>query len=204
VLRDDRLKMLALWLLFAFVFFAAARNKLPGYMAPLLPPLCVVLGVSLAWARHTRVPLFLSAVLVAFTPVIVRILPQALVAGLSRSRFQLDSWLWTIPFVVLAGVCLYLQIRGWRTEALLLTMGSILVGSFYLKAQSLPIIDESASVRPFYRQHSAWLDGLCLQDVHRDAEYGLEYYASRPFPRCPKDNTGPKIMGLGKAMILLD
>ena len=204
VLRDARLKFLAVWLALAFVFFSASQNKLPGYMLPLLPPLSVLLGVALAWARHTRIPLFCSAMLVASTPVIVKLLPEALANGLSRSRVQTDSLWWTIPFVAMAMLCLTLELKSRRTEALLVALGSIFLATVYVKAQSLPLIDEAVSVRPFYRQHANWLEGLCLAEVHRDGAYGLAYYAGRSFPLCAKEYVGPKIMGVDKRLILLD
>ena len=85
---DARLRFLALWTLYAFVFFSAARNKLPGYLVPLLPAVAILSGIGLAWARRTRAPLFLSALLIALTPVVVAILPDALAVGLSRSPLR--------------------------------------------------------------------------------------------------------------------
>jgi 4-amino-4-deoxy-L-arabinose transferase-like glycosyltransferase len=201
---DARLRFLAIWSLLAFLFFSASRNKLPGYMIPLLPAVSILVGVALAWARKTRIPLFASALLIALAPVIVNILPQALVVGLSRSRWEAAAWGWAVPFVALASLSLWLELRTWRTEALLVAAISAIGAIVYVKAKTLPVLDHTASVRPFYRRHANWLEGACLQDVQRDAAYGLSFYAGHTFPECSNGFYTPKIMGIGKRLILLD
>jgi len=201
---DARLRFLAIWSLLALLFFSAARNKLPGYMIPMLPAVSILLGVALAWARKTRVPLFASALLIALAPVIVNILPQALVVGLSRSRWETGAWGWAAPFVALAFLSLWLELRTWRTEALLIAALSAIGAITYLKVKTLPVLDRTATVRPFYRRHANWLEGACLQDVDRNAAYGLSFYAGHTFPVCSQGFYTPKIMGIGKRLILLD
>lgn len=201
---DTRLRFLAIWTLLAFLFFSASRNKLPGYMIPLLPSIAVLLGVSLAWARKTRIPLFACALLTALSPVITNLLPEALAVGLSRSGWPKAAWGWAVPFIALAILTLWLELRTWRTDALLIAAIAAIGAIVYIKAKSLPVIDRTVSVRPFYRRHANWLEGACLQDVRRDAAYGLAFYAGHTFPQCPQEFSTPKIMGVGNRLILLD
>lgn len=199
--RDARLRFTGIWLLCVFVFFSLAKNKLPGYMIPLLPPASLVLGIALGWARKTRIPLFLCALCLAITPVAVAVLPEALVVGLSRTPWHSFDARWMVLFVVAALLPLWLGIRGWRTEALTATALVAASSFLYVKMSVLPATDR---VRPFYRKHANWLDAACLQDVDRNAKYQLQYYAGREFPACKDEAESPKIMEAGARLILLD
>ncbi len=199
--RDARLRATGVWLLFALLFFSVAKNKLPGYLVPLIPGLSLVLGLALGWARKTRIPLFLSAVFLALTPATVSILPQALAVGLSRAPLHaLNIW-GTAAFVLAAVVPLWLEFRGRRTEALASVAAVACAAFLYVKVQALPATDV---VRPFFYKHANWLNGVCLQDVGRDERYILQYYAGREFPDCKKDEPASKIMEVGSQLILLD
>jgi 4-amino-4-deoxy-L-arabinose transferase-like glycosyltransferase len=199
--RDARLRFTGLWLLFAFLFFSAAENKLPGYMIPLLPPAALVLGLALGWARRTRVPLYLCALALAAVPVIAAMLPQALQVGLTRTPFPHVDVLWTLFFALAATAPLWLEIRSWRTEALAVAALIACCAWFYAKTVALPATD---TIRPFYRKHANWLDSVCFQDVDRNARYILQYYAGREFPDCRGEENTPKIMSVGSRLILLD
>jgi 4-amino-4-deoxy-L-arabinose transferase-like glycosyltransferase len=199
--RDPRLRATGLWLVFAFLFFSAAENKLPGYMVPLVPGLSLVLGLGLGWARKTRIPLFLSGLLLAATPAAASILPQALQVGLSRAPLGMVNLWWTGAFVLAAAVPLWLEFRGRRTDALFSVAAAACLAFLYIKVMALPATDR---VRPFYAEQRDWLDGACLQDVGRDERYILQYYAHREFPTCKENRSGSKIMEVGSRLILLN
>ena len=116
--RDVRLKFAGAWVVFAFLFFSASKNKLPGYIVPLLPALALILGLALGWARRTRIPLFTCALLLGITPLVASILPQALEAGLSKASIRHVDLVWTAWFVLASFVPLLLEFRSRRTEAL--------------------------------------------------------------------------------------
>ena len=42
--QDRRAQFLLAWFAWGFVFFSASRNKLPGYLLPLLPPVAALVG----------------------------------------------------------------------------------------------------------------------------------------------------------------
>ncbi len=199
--RDPRLRFAGLWLLFALAFFSAAKNKLPGYIIPILPVACLILGLGLGWARRTKLPLYVSALLLALTPIAAAVIPDALNVGLSHAAWRSFDVHWTVAFLIAATLPLWLEIRTWRTEALaitaLLTCGAFL----YVKAVALPLTD---NVRPFYHQHANWLDSVCLHDVDRDHQYQLQYYVGRVFPLCEGEEATPKIMGAGPRLLLLN
>jgi 4-amino-4-deoxy-L-arabinose transferase-like glycosyltransferase len=201
---DARLRFAGIWTALAFIFFSAAQNKLPGYMIPLLPFVALLLGLSLAWARKTRLPLFACALLTALSPAIVNLLPEALAVGLSRSAWPKAAWGWAAPFLALAILSLWLELRTWRTDALLIAAIAAMAAIVYIKAKALPVIDRTVSVRPFYQRHAIWLEGACLQDVRREAAYGLAFYAGHTFPPCGSGFSTPKVMQIGNRLILLD
>src|SRR5580698_9410558 len=80
--QDRRTQFLLAWFAWGFVFFSVSRNKLPGYLLPLLPPLAALLGIAVAEAR-ARSPklmalLAASAALLCIVPAVSNALPQAL------------------------------------------------------------------------------------------------------------------------------
>jgi 4-amino-4-deoxy-L-arabinose transferase-like glycosyltransferase len=53
--HDRRAQFLLAWFAWGFVFFSASRNKLPGYLLPLLPPLAALIGIALSEAARARI-----------------------------------------------------------------------------------------------------------------------------------------------------
>ncbi len=200
--RDARLRFTAIWLLYALVFFSASRNKLPGYIIPLIPLASLVFGIALGWARKTRLPLFLCALALMLAPIAAAVLPDALLVGFSRTPWRGFDGPWVALFALAAVVPLWLELRSRRTEALTVTALLAASALLYIKIAALPATDR---IRPFYAQHANWLDAVCLQDVDRDARYQLQYYAGREFPLCSAaDKASPKIIGVGPKLVLLD
>jgi len=69
---------------------------------------------------------------------------------------------------------------------------AVLFGVAYLKGAAFPELDDRVSVRGFWRTHGADAAGACLEGVGRTLEYGLNYYAERPFHACAAGET-PRI-----------
>jgi 4-amino-4-deoxy-L-arabinose transferase-like glycosyltransferase len=199
--RDARLKFAGGWVLFALLFFSASKNKLPGYIMPLLPALALILGLGLGWARRTRIPLFACALLLGITPLIASILPQALESGLSKASIRHVDLVWTAWFILASFGPLLLELRSRRTEALAAVALMASLAFIFVKATALPATDR---VRPFYQRHAEWLSDVCLQDVGRDSRYALQYYAGHEIPDCAGEAPRPKIMEVGDRLVLLD
>lgn len=199
--RDSRLRFTGIWLIYAMVFFSASRNKLPGYLIPLLPAASLILGLALGWARRTRIPLFIAGLVLAVAPVVSAMLPGALSVGLSRAPWLGADLSWAAVFAVLALGPLLLEIRGWRTEALAVA-AVVAAGAFlYVKHTALPPTD---TVRVFFRDHEAALGGACLDDVDRDSRYILEYYAGHELPVCESDDDTVRISEVGSRLTLVE
>ena len=116
--QDRRAMFLAAWFVFGFAFFSVSRGKLPGYLLPLLPPLAALLGIAIDRTR-LRSGFFgclagLSATLLWLVPTAQDALPEALVSGLGRAPVHFFT-AWLVPAMILALVCILLELRGQRS-----------------------------------------------------------------------------------------
>jgi 4-amino-4-deoxy-L-arabinose transferase-like glycosyltransferase len=181
---DVKIRFLGGWLAFAFLFFSVARNKLPGYVLPLMPALAIVLAVAIEKipAVAARWWLTASALLLIALPIIVAALPDALLYGVRRAPVVLTPG---VPFLLIAPLVWWL---AWREKATLgiLAIGlAVMFGLAYVKGKIFPVLDSRVSVRQFWQANHT---PACLDDsVRRDWEYGLNYYAARPLSHCQAD-----------------
>jgi 4-amino-4-deoxy-L-arabinose transferase-like glycosyltransferase len=187
--RDARRAFLIAWVVFGLVFFSLAVNKLPGYMLPLLPAVCALMGVGLAETEEASWPLAAgltgAALLLALYPLAAGILPSAVARGLSRALAVRMDWRYLLPVGV--GVAVWwLARRARAVEAVMLIAASAAAGCLYLKTTSFPEVDRVASARSLWRaiEEKGGAGDVCVGDVHRNFRYGLNYYAGAPLPLC--------------------
>ncbi len=182
---DRRARFLAAWFAWGLIFFSLSRNKLPGYLLPLLPPLALLLGLAIqkAQARAAKVVALLvaSAALLWFVPAIQDVLPQALRHGFSRAQFHLPV-VWILPAIALALVCAVLERTGHRPPAIGLIAMGVLLSVIRLVWQTYPQLDQQVSPRSFWLSHSGSV--TCSSEKDRSWRYGLNYYAGRDVPDC--------------------
>lgn len=181
---DPRRRFLALWVLFGLLFFSASVNKLPGYLLPLLPPLALLVGLALAERPDARWLLASSIASLVVTPLVSGTLPFALASGLSRAPIQGWSWTFAAGMVTLATGVWLLERAARRAAAVMLTAVAATAAVVYLKVEALPEVDRWASGRPLWRQVAAHRDAVCIESLHRNWRYGLDYYALTPLPSC--------------------
>ncbi|HUS08407.1 MAG TPA: glycosyltransferase family 39 protein [Bryobacteraceae bacterium] len=178
--RDPRRILLLLWLVFGLIVFSVSQNKLPGYLLPLLPAAAGLMGLRLAEMRDARWVFMSAALLLALIPLIGRLLPEILLAGLSRTPIR-GPELW--PFLAAIGIaaaCWFIP-RGW---GLGLIAGALTAGVLYLKIGMLPRLDEGYSARPLWKRLERQRSGVCAGDIHRTWRYGLNFYSVTPLPDC--------------------
>jgi 4-amino-4-deoxy-L-arabinose transferase-like glycosyltransferase len=195
--QDDRIRFLVLWLVFGLVFFSAAQNKLPGYVLPLLPVLAILLAFALDKTPAAGWWVGSCAVLLIAAPAIVSLVPDALLSGVTSSHFSWVRVLRGWPFVLAAAGIFWM---GWvskneprkREHAITAAVLASLAAIAYFKIALLPILDQSYSVRAFWRENAARIEMSCLNGVGRNWAYGLNYYAGRPLPGCT--GTVPQIV----------
>ena len=179
--QDRRAAFLAAWFVWGFVFFSVSRNKLPGYLLPLLPALAALLGIALAQARQRSagmIALLAScAALLSLVPAAEELLPQALLAGISRAPIRLPAE-WIAPALVAATACALLEKTGRRTSAAALVAVLTTLSVVWLVRQTYPILDRAVSAR----QTAGSI--TCVPAGQRSTRYSLDYYAGRELPDC--------------------
>lgn len=177
-LRDPRCRVLASVVIFGFVFFSAAVNKLPGYLIPLLPAAFVLVGAGLARAEHSRLALMFPVILLGLLPSISGAAPRILaVHGLRSTNIPLAG---AVYLLIGATVIAYITVRYAPGRAFLGTALLSAAGFLWFQFATFPQFDTIASARPrWVRNHPP-----CAPDVSRDLQYGLSYYAERQLPVC--------------------
>ncbi len=184
--EDVRVRFLVAWLLYALVFFSIARNKLPGYVLPLLPPLAIVLAIGLDRAGAARKWWIASAALpLVLLPSIIPALPDALLSGIRNTSILWPAIVVGFPFAIFGVAAWWLAWRENASLAVGVIFAGAMVGLVYVKVRAFPLLDDRVSVRVFWREHSAEIAGACAADgLRREWRYGLNYYAGREFPDC--------------------
>jgi 4-amino-4-deoxy-L-arabinose transferase-like glycosyltransferase len=185
IYRDPRVRFLAAWFLWGFVLFSVSLNKLPGYLLPLLPAVAAIVGIALdeisARSRLIAGGLALSALLLACLPAIQELLPQILVAGLSRTRLDFPVG-FVLPALVLGAAGFTLELTGRRSAAIALVALGISAGAVGFVVEAYPVLDRTASPRAFWKSRSESI--ACVPSENRSWRYGLSYYAGRNLPDC--------------------
>lgn len=180
VFADERAQFLSAWPLFGLLFFSVARNKLPGYVLPLMPPLAALAGVALDRASRATWPLVAVAAASQLILPIGAMLPQAVLRGITHAEFTLPVW--TALAIVIVGVaCRLAELAGRRTLAV--SAVAVLAAAYVLLiVQNIfPILDAEVSARSYWRAHH---EDLACADGTRSWRYSLSYYAQRFIPDC--------------------
>ncbi|MGA2736587.1 MAG: glycosyltransferase family 39 protein [Bryobacteraceae bacterium] len=181
--RDVRRWFLLLWLFFVLVFFSFSKNKLPGYLLPLMPAAAALMGTAFADAHRARWVLPAAALCLIAIPVALPLLPQALAAGLLGAPLPAFQWTWLLPVALALGIY-WLERQGRRAAALAVMAIAVAAGATVLKVVDLPAIDRAYSARPLWREIAARSASVCIENMHRSWRYGLNYYSVTPLPEC--------------------
>jgi 4-amino-4-deoxy-L-arabinose transferase-like glycosyltransferase len=174
---DRRLRTLAAVLILGIVFFSASVNKLPGYVLPLAPVTCVLLGAGLAASPRPERWLIAPVVLLGALPFAAAVVPQ--VAAIERTASRLD---WTLAFSGLgvAAVIAAILVFGVRSLALPAAFCLAAAGFFWLETDVFPKLDRAATARPLWREKHP----SCAPVLARSMLYGLYYYSEKELPPC--------------------
>lgn len=201
--EDVRVRLLAGWTLYGLIFFSAARNKLPGYVLPLMPALAIIVAVALEKIRGRRanaagifvtICLTACATLLVFLPTAGQILPGALLAGLRRSNIAFAPG--GLIFLIAAAVVGWLAWSGKMELAVAAVALATGLGIIYLKNTELPVLDRTVSVRSFWTANQTLIEGACIGPTRRMWDYGLAYYAGHELSRCqPNGDQRPQVHG---------
>jgi 4-amino-4-deoxy-L-arabinose transferase-like glycosyltransferase len=188
IYKDPRAMFLLAWFVWGFLFFSISRNKLPGYLLPLLPAVAALLSIAIAEAKPKTVRMaFLvgaCAFLLVLTPMIGELLPPALASGLSHlGVFAVAvSSSWVVPVLLITFICVFLEWKGQREWAVAGIALLTTVAVVRLVADVYPTLDRQASARYQWRSSSNSI--TCVSNENRSLRYGLNYYAGRELPDC--------------------
>jgi 4-amino-4-deoxy-L-arabinose transferase-like glycosyltransferase len=180
---DVRARFLLVWFLWGLVFFSVSRNKLPGYVLPLLPAAAALLGLALDAARRAWVALAACAMLVYLFPVAEHVLPLALLTGIRRAGVQFP-WMPLLPVIALAIAVAALELRRHRLAATLLVSAGVVVATAHFVQTSFPVLDRSVSARVAWRKASGQPGRPCIASGGRNFRYGMNYYFGFEVPDC--------------------
>jgi 4-amino-4-deoxy-L-arabinose transferase-like glycosyltransferase len=185
--------------LFGMSLFSISRNKLAGYLLPLVPPLAVLVASQFETkplAEWSRKWLLMPAILIALIPLIAGALPATLAAG-RVSALRLPPFTPTEAFYIAAPLAvLVLARRNWMGLLLALCV----VGSaIYLKTSAYPVIDQTVSARSLWREIKSRKLTFCDGGVNRDWIYGLSYYQGSAVPACGSGHFDVDLVAKGRA-----
>lgn len=175
---------------FGFVFFSASTNKLPGYLVPLLPAVCVLLARAVLQAGAPRRTLAFCGALLALIPLTAAVLPQALDAGLRRVAWSGVSWAGCGLAVPVAAAVYWLAKHERTAPAVALLALLTGAGWLYIKVSALPVVDQMVSARSLWHRVEPHRSGTCVDEtLNRALHYGLNYYSVTPLPDCAAVST---------------
>jgi 4-amino-4-deoxy-L-arabinose transferase-like glycosyltransferase len=181
--RDPRRLFLLLWVVFGLLFFSAAANKLPGYVLPLIPAVAALLGTALDRAQRPAVWMSLCALVLVAFPLAIPVLPAAVADGLSRAPRPALGWTCLLPVAAAAAVWM-LEAKGRRLTATLLIAAGTAAGVAALKIADSAELDRLASARTLWNAAGGRASEICVGELRRNWQYGLNYYAGTSLPSC--------------------
>ena len=71
-----------------------------------------------------------------------------------------------------------------RVAAVALVASGAAAGLLFIKLSAAPVLDEIVSSRGLSRRVAAMGEPVCVESLHRNVRYGLNYYTVRPLPDC--------------------
>jgi 4-amino-4-deoxy-L-arabinose transferase-like glycosyltransferase len=181
--EDRRRVFLAVWALAVLVLFSLSVNKLPGYILPLMPAVAALMALALDEVLDARPWLAACGVLLVAFPIVAQVLPAAVLNGLTRAPRPAFQALWLAAAAV-ALLAWLLEARGKRVAAVLAVAAGAALGIAQLKTAATPELDRGVSARGLWREIGARAADVCIGNVKRDWEYGLNYYSVIPLPHC--------------------
>ena len=181
---DRRRSFLLAVVLFGLLFFSISRNKLPGYLLPLLPSFFVLLGAQFERDKIpalSRVWLLPSAVLIAAIPLLAPILTSSLALG--RITFADVTHVTHLEIACIAMPLVLAMLPERFFPGLLLVLCMACEG-MYLKSVAYPVLDSRVSARSLWHAIAPIADQTCDGGTDRDWIYGLDYYRGASYPAC--------------------
>jgi 4-amino-4-deoxy-L-arabinose transferase-like glycosyltransferase len=198
--RSSRSLLFACWILFTLVFFSLSRSKLPGYVLPVLPPLCLfgALNTSSAIRHQPRIAGRLGVV-TGLTVAAVAIIPAALFQKEhlpTPPGMDVES---RGPLLIVVGILLLGGMLAFRfglnrrlSGSLHTTVLTFLMAVFMVQTpvpqRDLAGVPGAEFSARYYAQaprgvsRESWKERLTTYKLNRSYLYGLEFYVHKELP----------------------
>ncbi len=175
---DERTRPLAAVVAFGLVFFSLSVNKLPGYVLPLIPATCVLMGLALTRTARPERWLIAPVALLGALPLAASVLPEAAAQGLLHSaRIPWITGAMGIGVAALAGVALAFWLRS---RFFVVAVFLAAAGLIWLEVGIFPALDTAASARTLWSASHP----DCAPAEPRGMLWGLYYYSGKRLPNC--------------------
>jgi len=169
---------------FGVVFFSISTNKLPGYLLPILPAVCLLLARAVVESEALRGALAACGFLLSLMALASAALPQILLVGLRRSTLGVVRWEYLALAAAAAMGAWWLAKNRGRAAAVALLALFTAAAWLQMKLVALPAVDRVVSARSLWRQVEPHRADACVESLNRSLRYGLNYYSVTPLPDC--------------------
>jgi hypothetical protein len=174
------------------VFFSAAVNKLVGYLLPLLPATCALMGVAFARMPRRERWLIAPIALLGALPPAASVLTGSAAHGLRATPIPWAPL--AMGLAAAAGLGL-VMVFGLRSRAFVSAILLAAAGFMWVEIDVFPALDQAASARTLWS--SSHPD--CAPVLARSLLYGLYYYSGKQLPDCAiVDKNPPPVGGDGQ------
>jgi 4-amino-4-deoxy-L-arabinose transferase-like glycosyltransferase len=174
---DHHTRTLAAIVALGLIFFSASINKLPGYVLPLVPATCVLMGIGLARAARPERWLIAPIALLGALPLAASALPNAMAHGLRTTPIAWTSGAAGLAVAASAGIAAAFRLpsRAFQMAILLTAAGFV-----WLEIDLFPAMDKAASSRTIWSASHP----ECAPEMPRNLLYSLYYYSGKRIPDC--------------------
>lgn len=178
--------LMAVWIAVPLVFFSLSRSKLPGYILPAVPALCLLLAREMA-SEPIRTPLrwwLLAATASAFLAALVspEILQAVSLPIFGRHAYRIELAVVLLGLCAVAWLAWRQRLLPWALALTVLTAGAVNATNWFLGEE----INRYFSARPLARQIQAKVSSAVPStytfQVGRQLTYGLNFYLGHALP----------------------
>lgn len=173
---NPQVKAFAWTVLWGFCFFSVSKNKLPGYLLPLIPSLCVLGAVRFQASKYKRWLLTLCVACLTVVAFASELAPAVLSAGVNRQSLSSAEFQWW--FLLFGLLCVRPSFRFVAAATFLVLV--------WFQWSKLEQVDASGSARRVWAEMKTKpVAEQCVEPYgSRSIRYGLNYYAGRNLAYC--------------------
>jgi 4-amino-4-deoxy-L-arabinose transferase-like glycosyltransferase len=184
--RNSAELFMACWAGFPFMFFSLSQSKLPGYILPAVPPLAVLVGLTLARSaaapgRCTRIFMTISGFLLAGA---VSFLAWGNRIPHEVQRMAHSDIVILVAASAIVGMLIFLVgLAGDPLPAIMVTVLAIALILEFVNVRLLPKLDPILTARSVAGQVQAFgipEASISAMPLQREWQYGLNFYLGNP------------------------